>query len=364
MIAEAYQYIYLIICTIFLTRYQKEVKMPSVSCYRAIAPINNNIVVFLLFLVVWLGFRPISRVFADTVAYNELYGFVKGSIFEWDWLAENLIFDNLFNFFGSLDLPVSTFFLFIASIYFPCIYLASRKLFPENASLAFFTYLVGFSTFSYGTNGIKAGAGAAIFLLALAYREKTILTILLCLLSIGFHHSMKVVVYAYILAFFIKSTRLYFYGWIFAAVIATLHIGFFQDLFASYGGEKALDYLGGEGNVAFITGFRPDFMFYSAGPVFVGYLLYIKKGVRNSTYELWLRMYLLTNAIWMLCMYASFTNRIAYLSWFMYPFVLIYPFYAMYYSKDQLVLGKKVVLCHLAFTWLMEVVYYTLIKII
>lgn len=363
MIPEAYIYIYLILCTIFLLRYLNLATIPTEVVSNSIANTNYQILIFLLFLIVWIGFRPISHVFADTAAYNELYGFIKGNTFELDLSTENVIFDNLFNLFGSFDLPISIFFLFIASIYFPGIYLASRKLFPENAPLAFFSYLVGFSTFSYGTNGIKAGAGAVIFLLALAYKDRKVLMILLCLVSVGFHHSMKVVIYAYIIAYIIKNTKLYFYGWIIAAVIATFHISFFQDLFASYGGEKALDYLSGNGNVVFLTGFRLDFMLYSAGPVLVGYLIFIKKGLRNSTYEIWLRMYLLMNSIWMLCMYASFTNRIAYLSWFMYPFVLIYPFYAMYHSKNQLVSGKKVVLYHLYFTWFMEVVYYTLIKV-
>ena len=36
--------------------------------------------------------------------------------------------------------------------------------------------------------------------------------------------------------------------------------------------------------------------------------------------------YLLTNALWVLVIHASFSNRFAYLSWFMMPWVLLYPF--------------------------------------
>ena len=58
-------------------------------------------------------------------------------------------------------------------------------------------------------------------------------------------------------------------------------------------------------------------------------------------------------------MYAEFTNRIAYLSWFMYPIVLIYPCYAIKDKLHPLVLNRqKIVLCHLAFTLFMDLVYY------
>ena len=70
-------------------------------------------------------------------------------------------------------------------------------------------------------------------------------------------------------------------------------------------------------------------------------------------------MYLTCNGIWMLCMYAQFTNRIAYLSWFMYPILLVYPCYAIVDKNHPLVLVRqKVVLLHLAFTLFMDLIYY------
>ena len=69
-------------------------------------------------------------------------------------------------------------------------------------------------------------------------------------------------------------------------------------------------------------------------------------------------MYLMTNAIWMLCMYAEFTNRIAYLSWFQYPVVLIYPFLKEQWGVNQYPLVKKIAYGHLVFTLFMELVFY------
>jgi hypothetical protein len=39
-----------------------------------------------------------------------------------------------------------------------------------------------------------------------------------------------------------------------------------------------------------------------------------------------LNTYLLANAVWVLLIHASFSNRFAYLSWFMMPWLLVYPF--------------------------------------
>ena len=364
MPAEAYVYIYLLLCTVMLMKNLRYAKMPDGRMIAAGKLAQPKHVGFMIFLIVWLGFRPISRVFADTASYAEVYEAIFGIPFEFTILTENIIFDNIFNFFAGNSIPISFFFTVMAAVYFSCVHLASRKLFPENSSIAFFSYLVGFSTFSYGTNGVKAGAAAAILLVALAYKDRKFLFILLVITAIGIHHSMLVVAVAYLMSYFIKNTKLFFLGWLFTLIISALHIGFFQELFAGLASDKAAEYLSGEGNVAYMTGFRLDFILYSAGPVLVGYIILIRQRIHNEIYEFWVRMYLTTNGVWMLCMYASFTNRIAYLSWFMYPFVLIYPYYAMKSSKRQLVIGEKVVRYHLYFTLFMEVIFYNFIKML
>lgn len=353
-----YEYIYLLVCAIFLLTFLEKYKMPD--CFAKKQVLASTIVLTVLTLIIFIGTRP-EFVGSDTTQYIQGYYFFRGESFRWVSDAENLLFDNLYAFLGCMDLDIVVFFLIIATIYFSSIAIATKKLFPQNQEIALFSYLVAFSTFSYATDGIKAGAGAAIFLVALAYRDKKILSIMLTLASVGFHHSMVVAVYAYIISYFYKNTKMYFYGWVFATLIAIAHIGVFQEIFASYADERGKDYLTGAGG--FMTGFRPDFILYSAMPVLVGYIMYIKRNIRNDIYELWLRMYLTTNSVWMLCMYASYTNRIAYLSWFMYPFVLLYPYLAMNVGPYQVKEGKKVVKYHLWFTVFMVVVYYGLLPL-
>lgn len=361
-LAPYYEYIYTIVCSLAMVTFSK-VPARLIDKHFASNKSYSGAVFFLLFfLVVFLGARPITPLFGDTAAYAEMYVYMQNEPFYFQADSKNVLFDNLFALSSNLGVSYNVFLTIMDLIYFSCIAIACRKMFPENYAIAICAYLVAFETYSFSINGYKAGVGATIFLVALAYKDKLWLTIPLALLSIGFHHSMKVVVFAYLIAYFYRNTKYYFYAWVVCVVLAVLHVGYFQVLFAGLADETGAKYLTGTGSVNYMTGFRPDFILYSAAPVFIGYKMYIKNHIRNKTYEMWLRLYLLMNSVWMLCMYASYTNRIAYLSWFMYPFVLLYPYYAMYTSDDQLIKGRKVLMYHMSFTLFMVFIYYTLIK--
>lgn len=60
----------------------------------------------------------------------------------------------------------------------------------------------------------------------------------------------------------------------------------------------------------------------------MGYYVEFKYQLEDKLYDIILYMCLIFNEIWILCMYAQFTNCIVYLLWFMYP-MLIYLFYAI-----------------------------------
>jgi len=351
--AYLYKYIYLLIVTVLTL---------AVVKYRRSLKMNESIIgsAFLcLFMVFFIGFRPLSAYFVDMVNYANWWG--TSTWWGFDWEAENLLFDNLYQYMGSVFPDGTVFFVVIAAIYFTSMLVACRKLFPSNTLIVFLVCLAAFSTFSYGTNGIKAGAAASLFLAALAYRDKMWLSIIFLLLSWGFHHSMQLPVVAYFLTLVFKNEKWYFYGWLFCLLMAVAHISLFQELFAGMTDESGAGYLnwdvnddwGGKG------GFRLDFVIYSAMPVLMGYYVKYKYLMEDKLYDAMLYIYLICNGVWMLCMYAQFTNRIAYLSWFMYPILLVYPCYAIANENHPLVLVRqKVVLLHLAFTLFMVLIYY------
>lgn len=308
-------------------------------------------------LICFLGFRPHSSVFGDTYNYATWFGMSYWTGFDME--AENLLFDNLYVWLGDNFPDATPLFVIMAFINLVCTLITCRKLFPANTFLAFLVCLAAFSTFSYLTNGIKAGVAASLFLVSLAYRDNLIVSIPFLLLSWGFHHSMQLPVAVYVLTLFFKDSRWYFYGWLFCLFCAATHISFFQTLFAGMTDDSGSSYLSSTEDWGGKSGFRIDFVIYSAMPVLMGYYVIFKYELRDKLYEDMLHYYLAANGIWMLCMYGQYTNRIAYLSWFAYPFLIVYPSLAIPNDSHPLVENmNKYVYAHMGFTIFMQVVYY------
>ena len=111
------------------------------------------------------------------------------------------------------------------------------------------------------------------------------------------------------------------------------------------------------------AGFRWDFLLYSMMPICLGYYIVIKKGIRDRIYEILLTTYTLANAFWVMVIRAQFSDRFAYLSWFMYAIVLAYPLFRMdIWGNRQGNIARVILNIHLSFTLFMNLIYYTLIK--
>lgn len=359
-----YRPTYLLIASVFsifcFTRYRN--KNPN-SIYNGN---TNGAVILALFYVFFIGLRPVtgkglSSAFGDTVNYISYYHSMAGGPFVFAFDTENLVFDNLFAWWAAMDLGISSFFLLCAFIYFFVAYLAIAKMCPCNQYAVFLVFLTAFSAYSASVNAVKAGVAGSIFLLAIAYNKDYKISIPLLLLSYGFHHSMIVPVVAFFCCSIVKKINYYYIIWLFSLLIAFAHITFFQTLFAGFTDEHGAEYLltigsewGGRS-----TGFRFDFVLYGAMPLVMGWYALKKRRVTDELYKFLLRIYILTNAVWLLCMYAQFTNRIAYLSWFMYPIVLVYPCTLSEFGRDRYKIFSTVALLHLLFTLFMEIIYYS-----
>lgn len=353
--AQYYQFVYLLIVTIatlfafsFYNRWGRLIQENSWKTTLFIS------LLLLLFSVLFIGTRPVDAVFVDMVGYDQTYATLFNGTFYFNWDTDNLIWDNFFEWMACNRIPFTTWLLIVSSAYFGLMFWSCYKLFDKDILLAFVTYLGAFSTFSYGVNGMKAGVAASVFLVAIAYREKLWISIPLVLLSYGFHHSMSMVIAAYFAVLFVKNPKYFFWGWLICVVLATLHVTYFQTLFAGYTDEHGAEYLLSKRD----SGYRLDFILYSAVPVYLGYQCVYKYNFRPKMYIFLLNLYLVANSLWMLCMYAEFNNRIAYLSWLMYPIVLLYPFIS---RNENLLQGKYirwVVYGHLGFTLFMTLIYY------
>ena len=351
--AEYYEAVYLIIVFI-LTLIVSSRYSVTYRDERKESPIRS--LLLCAFMILFIGLRPVSPVFVDMMGYYlnwEDWDFGKIAFY---WDQQSLLYDNLRILMSTSQISVDVFILLISIIYFGLMWWSCRRLFPNDTLFAFLVCLAAFSTFSYATNGIKAGSAASIFLLAIAYSDKKVLSFLLALISIGFHHSMIMVVGCYVVVCLINNPKYYFALWVVCLGLAAAHVTFFQSLFNSIVDEQGQMYLSEQ---RFGKGFRLDFIIYSAMPIIVGaYSVFVKK-IRSKRYSLLLSLYLLTNSVWLLCMYAEFTNRIAYLSWFLYPVVLIYPFLKENIGPNRYITVRNISFFHIAFTMFMVFIFYS-----
>ena len=116
--------------------------------------------------------------------------------------------------------------------------------------------------------------------------------------------------------------------------------------------------MGGYVKEDFLGGFRIDFVLYSAVPIVLGLIAIEKKFIVSEKYYFLLNLYTLVNALWLLCMYSDFTNRIAYLSWLLLPIVLIYPILNEEWEGAKYKLFQWVAYIHLAFNLFMVLIYW------
>ena len=353
---EYYNTIYLFLVSIIKFIYVYKYKNSGYLQYESI------ILFFLSVLItLFIGFRPLHRVFVDMNNYNLAYIKNIGLPFDFNWNSENFLFDNWFLFCASNHLDKSVFFVSIAAVYFVGAAIASFKLFRFHSVIGYLFFLGAFSAFSYGTNGIKAGAAMSVFLMAVAWWQNKKIAMLLLWISLGLHHSMLMPIGAFILCYFVRKPKLFFYCWLICLILSATHVTSFMNVVSDIiagSDQRTANYFTEGDEWGGKSGFRYDFVIYSFMPILVGYYVIFKRKINDSTYNFLWSLYCIINSFWLVCMYAQFTNRIAYLSWGMYPFVLCYPFLMIYFDERQYNWVGNIALLHLGFTLFMNIIYY------
>jgi hypothetical protein len=150
--------------------------------------------------------------------------------------------------------------------------------------------------------------------------------------------------------------------WIGAIPLSLALGGFWETFFAGLGlaDERLGGYLltAGDAESFNRVGFRWDFLIYSAGAVFAGWYFIFKRNYYDKLYHQIFNIYVLCNAFWILVIRASFSNRFAYLSWFLMALVIIYPLLKQNFFKNQHFFIGKIAVFYFSFTYLMYYVYY------
>lgn len=352
--AEYYELVYMLIIIAFAIPVCN--RYVSYTCARAKngakEPIGKSLW-FTILIICYIGVRPNSPRFADGPGY--WYGILdhRWEYYTMEEVSNQFATKYLMSTMSSLHVDPRIGFFVFAIIMYGFALVAMRKFFPKDTLIAMILYCGTFCVFGGAVNGIKNGMALSVFLCALAYWDKWKVYIPLLLLSLGFHHSMQLSVAAFILCKLYKNTKHYCLLWILGIIIASAHISYFQILFAGYTDESGRGYLITNSD-SWVTGFRPDFILYSAVPILIGW--WITKKIKiplSNKYRFCFNTYLVMNTVWMLCMYSAYTNRIAALSWAIFPILLLYPFLNIQLGGRQYKYVTWVVWGQLSFTMFM-----------
>lgn len=309
------------------------------------------------FLILFIGLRPVSgRVFGDTANYAIGYSLTTQRSLFFD-LSKEWLFNDYTMLCKSWGLSVNVYLLGIEFGYITFLFMACCKLLWESSWLAMLFCISSFSFFSYGTNTLRHGLACAIVAFAIALfaqQRRNILPIILAILAMGIHRSVILPVIACLFASLIgKKIKWLLMVWCGAIPISLLFGKKFVDFFADLGFDERMDqYSVIDMSVKFAShGFRWDFLIYSSLPVLL--IWFVQKRIDESggyrddgstaladatsmrVFNILSGTYVLANVFWILVINANFSDRFAYLSWFLYPFVIAYSFIRLHLWEDQ-----------------------------
>lgn len=339
-----------------------------------------------LFLMVYMGLRPVSHTFGDTVNYAYIYRNAAGLAFFSPDFEEEWLWDFILQTCKQSGFTVNMWFFIIEIGYLGFVFLGLRKLLHENPWMGMLFFLSAFSTFSFGTNGIRNGLACSMVIFAFAIAAnrnigQLIIAAIVLVLAFGIHRSTALPIIAFFVAsYLIKSPKVAIGFWV-ASIGLSLVLGdYFTNFFMGLGFDDRMTSYGSamdKYKESFSNaGFRWDFLLYSAMPVWLtwyvckkvdeGKAMYgetmeeIETGVPGAgriadahsmrVFYILSTTYMLANSFWVMVNKAAFSNRFAYLSWFMYPVVIAYAVIRLHIWEDQDKKAGLILVAHAGFT--------------
>lgn len=330
----------------------------------------NSVTIWALgaLLVFFLGTRPIDGVFVDMTTYAASFQVAQNT-------GKDLFPDwgfNLFNGFLAGITTVEVFFFVCVAVYVIPLVIGARRIHGQWGYAAFLAFAGGFSFYTYGVNGLRNGMSTSLLIAAFAFWDRKLIMILLMVAAEGMHKSALLPIVAFFIAGFYAQPWVYGVIWTGALGLSMLFgervSNFFVGVTALGDDDRLANYTGGAGFGADKGGFRPDFVLYSIVPVIMAWLMAGPAAKKDTFYRRLVCTYLLANSFWLLVMHAAFSNRFAYLSWFMMPWVIIYPFIPKIDEPGRVQPGPRdepriallgvALVAHFAFTYVMTVFVY------
>jgi hypothetical protein len=323
--------------------------------YTILLPLLLSIII-----IGYLGLRPFSWAFGDMLMYRHKWNMTDAVLLD-DYfnLRKEWFFDFVLRFCKILVNDAQFWFVIVELFYVGCQFWACKRLLWENVWMAiafvFFSYQFG----TYGTNGIRNGMACALMMLSISFyldRNKYgfVVGTIIFLLAMGCHRSVMIPMAALLVSMFIiKDIKYAIYIWLGCIFLSLVSGNFFQGLFGGLGLD---DRMSNYSEVSDKTlsqfshlGFRWDFLLYSAMPVWLAWIVR-SRGVFDQTFTLLANTYIIANSFWVLVCRVAFSNRFAYLSWFLYALVIAYAVIRVPIWKNQDKVAGQILMAHTAFT--------------
>lgn len=329
------------------------------------SPMQGVALLLTISLAFFLGLRPLSTSFGDMNMYAHYYlniidGFVPfNPRTEWLW-------DDFTYLCKVIGLNINEYFLVIAIGYFLGMFICSYLLMRKNLWLAVLFFYISFSCYSFGTNGIRNGLGCSVALIAISVYAmggaKRPLGFLLMFIAMGVHRSSFLPCAAAVASrYIIKDTKTAIRFWLVSIAISLVAGSQVEHFLAALGFDDRMgQYASNEQTADLIvqSGFRWDFLLYSAFPVALIWYVTRYRKFTDQLYNVFAISYLLCNAFWIMVIRAGQSNRFAYLSWFIYPVVIAYPLLRMNLWKDQDRKTALILFLYSGFTLFMFFIFY------
>lgn len=331
----------------------------------------NFILAFLFAVIVayFLGTRPISGVFVDTGMYvhtfNSLNGYPPISLSsEWLWEYFTL-------FIRDLGFSANDYLLIIECIYVGGMFICCLILMENNTWFAFLICAVSFSFYGYAVNGLRNGVACSIVMSAIALLceggKKKYIAFILMFIAMAMHRSTALPSLSALLGFyFIKEPRKVIIFWGLSIIISFFAGDVISSFFVNIGFDERLEnYLIIDDTVDIenmstdiAPGFRVDFIIYSSIPILFTWYLTFRRQFNDKVFNVLATTYILSNSFWIMVIRAEFSNRFAYLSWFLYPIIIAYPLIRFNIWDNQNRKAALILLAYAGFTAFMSFIYY------
>lgn len=236
-------------------------------------------------------------------------------------------------------------FVYVFSYY----YIGKCKLGKQNVAYYLLLSAGCLGFWSGSTNIMRAGFATSLFFLSLCFVEKKkAIYIALSVFAILVHNSVLVLVAAFFLTKYYQNFKVYIWLWLVFLALSSVnalnpivsflssHTGEVGDRIAGY----AYDIDESAADLYRNTGFRIDFVLYSAIAIVYSRWIIYKQKYDDIFYKRLSCTYIIVNCLWLVMIRIPYADRFALLSWSLISLIILYPYMNPY---NRLPFNRKVI---------------------